>query len=130
MTAHSHLLEKDGKYSECYESGEKGQEACNTCWAFAVKNMFNARRCRAVIDAGMSWDAKVESLTPLNMVCNMTRDDSGICDTKNIYNALDFIVDKGLVRNADLEAWKKWLTTGKLGTAGSLWWVRTTTTLT
>ncbi len=107
MTAHSHLLENDGKYSECYESGEKGQEACNTCWAFVVKNMLNARRCRAVIDAGKSWDAKKESLTPLNMICDLqsVQKDDGICDAKNIYGALDFIVDTGLVRNADLEEW-------------------------
>ncbi len=29
VKSHTHLLEKDGKYSVCYENGVKGQEACN-----------------------------------------------------------------------------------------------------
>jgi hypothetical protein len=67
------------------------------------------RRCRAAIDAGAKWAAEKERISPLNMVCKMqSGDGGGICDAKNIYAALDYVVDEGLVRNTDLDSWKKW----------------------
>ncbi len=73
-----------------------------------MKNMLHARRCRAAIDAGAKWDERSEALSPLNMVCSLQSVENGvgICDPKNIYQALDFIVDTGLIRHADLKAWR------------------------
>jgi hypothetical protein len=43
------------------------------------------------------------------MVCKLERQNgSRICDAKNIYDALNFVVDTGLVRSYDLSAWKKY----------------------
>ncbi len=37
----------EAKYAHCYQNDDYGQgQSCNSCWAFAVKNMVQARICK------------------------------------------------------------------------------------
>jgi hypothetical protein len=102
----SFLLED--RYKQCYVNDASGQGySCNSCWAFAVQKMMQARRCKAVIDAGAVTGSELP-LTPMNLICQLQSSTGGsnLCESQSIYDALDFAKSTGILADDWLTQWR------------------------
>jgi hypothetical protein len=97
----------DDKYASCYSNDDEGQgQSCNSCWAFAVQKMMQARLCRQKFNKDSA--AVFYALSPLNMICHMqsTKEGESICDPKNIYEALEYATHPGILLESWVANWK------------------------
>ncbi len=106
--SYSFLL--DDRYSQCYDNDNEGQGlSCNSCWAFAVQKMMQSRLCRINVNARSDMLAGVfYSLSPLNMICHLQSSEDGvsICDPKNIFDALEYATEPGILLGSWVSNWK------------------------
>ncbi len=103
---------REAKYAECYANDIEGQGLkCNSCWAFAVQKMMQARRCKHRVDhpeTVREGEKPLVQLSPLNMICHMQTSENGesICEAKNIYDALSFAEETGVVESLWIARWR------------------------
>jgi hypothetical protein len=82
-----------GKYEKCYIPDPAGQGSCNSCWAFSIQKMFQARICKWNMDSNSAYP--VVRLSPLGLLCGLQG--NGLCAPKALGDALDFVHNVGLL---------------------------------